>query len=180
MNIFFTVLLIGISLAMDAFSLALIYGMQGLSKKNEIILSIIVGLFHFFMPIFGMFIGNIIINYFKINFNYLISIIFIIIGLEMIISNIRNKDRDINLLNGIIDFLLFGFSVSVDSFTTGIGIDLICGNYIFVSIVFMICSSFFTYIGLLIGNRVNFKYGNVSTIFGGIILLLIAIYYIIN
>ena len=55
MNIFFVVLLIGVSLSMDAFSLALIYGTYGLSRRNEIILSIIVGLFHFFMPLVGLF-----------------------------------------------------------------------------------------------------------------------------
>lgn len=47
MNSFFMTLAVGISLSMDAFSLSIIYGMQGISKKNEIILSIVVGMFHF-------------------------------------------------------------------------------------------------------------------------------------
>ena len=65
MDTFFTTLIIGISLSMDAFSLALIYGTQSISKKNKIILSIIVGIYHFVMPLLGVFLGNIILIYFK-------------------------------------------------------------------------------------------------------------------
>ena len=62
MNVLFTCILIGISLSMDAFSLALLYGTYGLAKNEEITLSIIVGLFHFFMPLIGLFFGNMIFH----------------------------------------------------------------------------------------------------------------------
>ena len=95
MNAFFATLIIGISLSMDAFSLSLIYGTYGLSKKNIYLLSIIVGIFHFFMPLIGILFGNIIKNYFIFNINLVVSIIFSIIGLEMILSS--KKENDINI-----------------------------------------------------------------------------------
>ena len=76
MSSFFTVLLIGISLSMDAFSLALVYGMAGLSSEEKILLSIIVGLYHFIMPLIGL------------NFGLIISKIDII-GVDLIISNYK-------------------------------------------------------------------------------------------
>lgn len=178
MNSFITVLLIGISLSMDAFSLALIYGTFGLNKKNSILLSIIVGLFHFFMPLVGFFIGNIITKYFGVSMRYFISIIFIIIGIEMIISNFKNED--VGFLDSVVSYFLFGFSVSIDSFTTGIGIKYICSNYYYVSFAFMLCSGFFTYLGFVIGNKINLKYGNISCVFGAFILFMFALYYIIS
>ena len=54
------VILMAISLSMDAFSLSLVYGTFGIDKKNKILLSLIVGCFHFVMPLFGMFIGDLI------------------------------------------------------------------------------------------------------------------------
>ena len=45
------VMLIAISLSMDAFSLSLAYGTLNLEKKYINLLSIIVGVYHFFMPI---------------------------------------------------------------------------------------------------------------------------------
>ena len=85
---FLTSLLVGISLSMDAFSLSLIYGTQGISKRNEILLSIIVGIFHFFMPLMGLLFGNIITSYYEFNLDMFVGIIFIIIGIEMIVSSI--------------------------------------------------------------------------------------------
>ena len=59
MSSFLTILLIAISLSMDAFSLALVYGLLIYSKKRKLLLSIIVGIYHFFMPLIGMLFGNI-------------------------------------------------------------------------------------------------------------------------
>ena len=66
MNAIISTIIVGVSLSMDAFSLALAYGTVGLSNKNKIILSIIVGCFHFFMPLMGLIFGNIITTHFII------------------------------------------------------------------------------------------------------------------
>ena len=50
---------IGISLSMDAFTLSLSIGTTSPKKKNQLLLSILIGSFHFFMPIIGNKIGNI-------------------------------------------------------------------------------------------------------------------------
>ena len=176
MNTFLTTLIIGISLSMDAFSLSLIYGTAGLSKKNIYLLSIIVGMFHFFMPLVGILFGNIIQNYFIFNINLIVSIIFGIIGIEMIISS--KKENDIKITINLLGFILFGLSVSIDSLTTGIGLSVINNNYLECSSIFMLTSSLFTFIGLRLGNKLNEKLGSISTIMGGMILILLAIYYL--
>lgn len=175
MNTFFTTLLVGISLSMDAFSLALIYGTQNISNRSKILLSIIVGLYHFFMPLLGLFFGNIIIKNLIININILVAIIFFVIGIEMIISSLKEKEEKLFL--GLSGFLIFGFSVSVDSFTTGIGLNVINNNYLQVSIIFCLVSGLFTFLGLVLGNRLERYFGKFSTIIGGVILIALGIYY---
>lgn len=177
MNIFFTCLLISISLSMDAFSLALLYGTNNIGKKNEIMLSIIVGLFHFFMPLLGLFFGNIIMNYIIIDINIVVGIIFSLIGLEMLFSK---ENNDLKILTNIFSYLFFGLSVSIDSLTTGIGLSAISNNYIMVSILFMTVSSLFTYLGLILGTKLNKKFGIYASKLGGIIMLILAINYILN
>ncbi len=173
---FLTSLLVGISLSMDAFSLSLIYGTQGISKRNEILLSIIVGIFHFFMPLIGLLCGNIICSYYEFNLDVFVGIIFVIIGIEMIISSI--SDKEVNILSSIVSYLIFGLSVSIDSFTTGIGLSAINDNYLEVASIFMFCSGMLTYFGLKLGNILNIKFGKYATTFGGIILILLGLYYI--
>jgi putative Mn2+ efflux pump MntP len=93
----------------------------------------------------------------------------------MIYSSIKSKTEPLSV--SIIGFLLFGLSVSIDSFTTGIGMNIINSNYIQVSTTFSILSCLFTYIGLILGNKINKSFGPTSSLIGGTILLILAIYY---
>ena len=174
MSSFFTVLLIGISLSMDAFSLALVYGIQGISKKEKIFLSIIVGIYHFIMPIIGLSFGTILENISVININLIATLILIYIGIDLIISNYK-KEKEDKLEISKIGFLIFGLSVSIDSLTVGIGLKAITNNFLISSIIFSLTSTIFTYLGLTLGNIIGNKIGSYSKTIGGIILIIIAI-----
>ena len=176
MNTFLTTLLIAISLSMDAFSLSLVYGTLNIDKKNKIILSFIVGIYHFLMPLLGLSIGSFVAQYLVFNLKYLVSIIFITIGLELILSN--TKEKEVVPLENIISFLIFGLSVSIDSFTTGIGLNIINNNYLTVSTTFCLTSCLFTYFGLNIGDKLSQKNVKISTICGGIVLIILGLSYL--
>lgn len=170
------ILVIAVSLSMDAFSLALIYGMFNFTKKEEITLSLIVGLYHFFMPLLGYNFGNIIFNFIRINPNIIVTIVFTIIGIEMILDAFKNEEK--SKLNGYIEMLSFGFAVSIDSFSTGIGIKAITNNLLPTFLTFSIVSGSFTYIGLILGKKISDKIGKISNIIGAVILIVIGITYL--
>ena len=174
MSSFFTILLIGISLSMDAFSLALVYGIQGMSKKDKTNLSIIVGIYHFIMPLIGLSFGSILENINIVNINLIATLILIYIGIDLIISNYK-KEKEDKLEISKIGFLIFGLSVSIDSLTVGIGLKAITDNFFISSITFSLTSLIFTYLGLTLGNIIGNKIGSYSKIIGGIILIIIAI-----
>lgn len=163
--------LIAISLSMDAFSLSLAYGMVIILKKERVLLSVIVGIFHFFMPILGILFGNIIRSLLPINEDILLFLIFLIIGIEMILEKNEDEIKKLKL----IEMILFSFAVSLDSFGTGIGINKISNNYILSSSIFSITSFIFTYIGLNLGNKISSIVGKYSSKLGGIILILLSI-----
>ena len=173
-----TIILIAVSLSMDAFSLALIYGTQGITKKHKVLLSVIVGAYHFIMPLIGTGIGSLITSKIIINTNILVGIILILIAIEMIISSFKEEDK--RFLLTIPGYLLFGLSVSIDRLTTGIGLSVITNKYILSAITFAIISLSFTYLGLNLGDKLNQKYGQISTVIGGSILLLLGILYILK
>lgn len=174
---FLTILLIGISLSMDAFSLALVYGMIGIDNNKKIILSLVVGVYHFIMPLIGLTIGAIIDNISFINLHLIASIILIYIGIDLIISN--HKEENIIFLSKV-GFLIFGLSVSLDSLTVGIGLRGISNLYLLSSLTFSLCSMFFTYLGLILGHIIGNKIGPYSKITGGLVLIIIAIIMIVK
>ena len=161
---------------MDAFSLSLLYGTEGIQKKEKIILSIIVGIYHFIMPLVGLSIGSFITSKIIFNPDIIIGIILCLIAVEMLMSSFKEKEE--KFLLSIPGFLMFGLSVSIDSLTTGIGLPAITNNCILTCIIFSITSLFFTFLGLNLGNILNQKYGKISTIVGGFMLLILGIIYI--
>lgn len=170
------IILIGISLSMDAFSLALAYGTLNLKNRDINLLSIIVGLYHYFMPLLGMFVGKKIINLLPISSNFLVFIVLFLIGIQMIIESFK-EEKEIKKLN-LFEMILFGLAVSIDSFSLGLGLKTLYKNPYISALIFSISSMLFTYIGLKLGKKINQKIGNISTIFGGITLIIIGIIYL--
>ena len=169
------IFVIAVSLSMDAFSLALAYGTISMSKREIKRLSFIVGIYHFFMPIFGMLIGNFITKLLPVDEDIITLIIFSFIGINMIIESFKNEEKLKKMKLG--EMVLFGFAVSIDSFSVGIGINNISNNFIMCSIIFSLTSFLFTYIGLILGNKLNQLIGKISTILGGITLIILGIIY---
>lgn len=173
MNQILVVILIAISLSMDAFSLSLIYGTSIIKKTTKIYLSISVGIFHFFMPLLGYKFGSLIENNIPISLSIIAAILLIVLGIQMLLEK-SEEEKKIKTLS-IIEILLFSFSVSIDSFMTGIGIKSIYEEIFIVSLIFSLTSALWTYVGLNIGTILNKKFGSTATKLGGITLIIIGI-----
>ena len=171
------IFIIAVSLSMDAFSLSLVYGTLNIKNKNMITLSIIVGLYHFFMPILGLFCGKFINKVLPVSSNLLLFFVLLVIGIEMIIESFKNNN-EIRYMK-LYELLVFGFAVSIDSFSIGIGLNLLSPNIFIPSFIFSITSLIFTYVGLILGKKINLFAGKISTIVGGIVLILIGILYLL-
>ena len=170
------IFLIALSLSMDAFSLALAYGTLNLEKKIIKKLSLIVGIYHFIMPLIGHTIGNLLIKIIPIKPNLIVFIVLTFIGIEMLIDSFKNEE--IKKIMTLKELLLFGLAVSIDSFSVGLGLKAISDNHITTITTISITSLVFTYIGLQLGKKINNKIGKISTIIGGIILIIVGIMYI--
>ena len=168
------VIALAIALSMDAFSLALCLGTLNFSYKKMLMISVTVGIFHFIMPIIGMYIAEIILKFVIFNPKYISFIVFFILGLFMIF------ETNVNKIFNIFSIVLFALLVSIDSFVAGIGLENIYNNHIVCALTFTIFSSLFTLSGLFLGKYINSKIGNVSKLIGGIILIVLSIHYLTN
>lgn len=171
------IFILAVGLSMDAFSLSLIYGTLNLNRNIQKLMSITVGIFHFIMPLLGYQIGELILKIIKINPDILVGIIFIILGLEMLLS--LKKEEQLKILTGPLSVILFAFTVSIDSFSIGIGFGVSNINVIIPCIIFSITSLIFTYLGVILGKKLSEKFGTITSLIGSIILLLLGISYLL-
>lgn len=178
MFIFLTVLIVAISLSMDTFSLSLSYGMFNLSKKEILKISMCVGLFHFFMPLLGNIFGEIMLSLLPIKEKVIVGIVFLTISIDIIFSLF--KKEDIKPLRSLFEVIIFSLTVSVDSFSTGIGLGIFNMSEYLVAFIFMIVSLFFTYIGFSLGKKLHNKMEKKAEIIGVILLFSLSLYYIFS
>lgn len=172
-----SILLIGIALSMDTFSLSLSLGTFNITNKQALKLSIIVGIMHFFMPILGMLLGEKLISLFELQCDLLLGVILLFIAIQMIVDLIKHEENSFNL--NIIGMFLFALGVSLDSFSVGLGIKAITENINLATSIFAICSFIFTFTGIMIGKFANKFIGTYASIFGVVILLILGIVHIL-
>ena len=172
-----SILLIGIALSMDTFSLSLSLGTFNITNKQALKLSIIVGIMHFFMPILGMLLGEKLISLFELQCDFLLGVILLFIAIQMIIDLIKHEENSFNL--NILGMFLFALGVSLDSFSVGLGIKAITENINLATGIFAICSFIFTFTGIMIGKFANKFIGTYASILGVVILLILGIVHIV-
>ncbi len=178
MSNFLTVLIIAVSLSMDTFSLSLAYGMLDLEKITINKLSVAVGVFHFFMPLIGNYLGEFILTLMPFNSELIIGIVFLALSVQLLFSLF--KKESISPINGILSILMFSFTVSLDSFSVGIGLNAVSNYHVLAALTFMIVSFIFTYTGLRMGKKLNNMVGKKAQILGMILLLILSIKYILE
>lgn len=179
---FFNSILLGLGLAMDAFSVSLANGLnEPTMKKRKICL--VAGVFAVFqalMPLLGWVCVHTVVNYFK-SFEKLIPWIALIllsyIGGKMLYEGIKN-DCDEHCCEKLTfsALLVQGIATSIDALSVGFTISdynllsaCICALIIAV-VTFIICVA-----GVFIGRKMGTCLASKAGIFGGVILIIIGL-----
>lgn len=178
----FNSILLGMGLAMDAFSVSLANGLNEPKMKKRKMCGI-AGVFAFFqalMPMIGWVCVHTVVQYFEAFEAFIPWIalgLLLFIGGKMLIEGIKNHtEEEENSGVGIGALLLQGIATSIDALSVGFTIShyglvmaLICA--LIIAIVTFIISM----AGIFIGRKFGTKLANKASIFGGIILIFIGI-----
>ena len=180
---FMNSVLLGVGLAMDAFSVAMANGLNEPGMKSKKMLGI-AGVFAFFqglMPLIGWVCVHTILQYFAA-FEKLIPwialILLVYIGGKMLWDGIKAKGEDEAEAVGVglSALMVQGVATSIDALSVGFTIAdygfvaaLVC-TIIIAAVTFVICMG-----GLMIGKKFGTKLSNKAAILGGVLLIFIGI-----
>lgn len=179
---FFTSIMLGVGLAMDAFSVSLANGMNEVKMKKPKMCAV-AGTFAFFqfaMPMIGWICVSTIAQAFT-NFQKFIPWIALgllsFIGGKMLYEGIKNKDSsDEKPAVGFWALIVQGIATSIDALSVGFTISnynllqALVSCLVIAIVTFAICL-----VGLFLGKKFGTKLSNKASILGGIILILIGI-----
>lgn len=172
----YEIFFIGVSLAMDAFAVAICKGLSNskINLKNGVIIALYFGLFQGIMPFLGYLLGES-FERFIVNIDHWISFgLLFIIGFNMI----KDSFKDEMVQDDSISFFVMipaAIATSIDALTVGITfaflqVEIFRAIYIISSVTFLICLLGYA-LGVFFGGKCEKK----SKIFGGIVLIFIGI-----
>ena len=176
---FLNSILLGVALAMDAFSVSIANGLNepDMKKGKGVLIAGTFAFFQYLMPMIGWTCVHFIVEAFSVVAKYVPYVAFAIlavIGVKMIVDGVKKKEEKAAV--GVIGLLIQGIATSIDALSVGFTIAeysvwgaLVAGAIIAVE-TFGICM-----LGLFIGKKVGQKLSNVATIIGGVILILIGL-----
>lgn len=179
---FFNSILLGVGLAMDAFSVSLANGLNEPCMKNGKMCGI-AGVFAFFqalMPMTGWLCIHTIVQHFKAFEKFIpwIALVLLVyIGGNMLYDGIKNKDDECDKPGvGFWALLVQGIATSIDALSVGFTIadyelsKALLAALIISAVTFGIC-----YSGLFVGKKAGTRMSGKAGILGGLILIFIGL-----
>jgi len=175
----YSVLLLSVGLAMDAFSVALVagFGMGKVKLADSLKISGTFGLAHIIMPTVGWFLGSTVLDLIQRWDHWIAFLLLAFVGGKMLKEGLDEdaEDIDANELLGRGSLLMFTIAVSIDALAVGLSFS-VQGLNIWVPSLYMGAGTLiFTFVGLNIGNRTGQRFGKRAQVFGGIVLILIGL-----
>ena len=204
LEILLEIILLGIGLSMDAFSVALVSGLKykDINAKKSIFIALVFGIMQALMPLTGFFIvelaeiiagsaaGETAGEVASIVVTWAAFVLLMFVGIKMLVESIKElkevKEVKKDKLFSVKEVIIFGFMTSIDALAAGVACHAGLSNtttiWIHVSII-LVTTFAFSLVGLFLGKQIiKLLKGKVeiSGIIGGIILILLAIWVIVS
>lgn len=186
-----TLMLIAVALGTDAFALAVGIGVTGVRNSKVIVVSLVVCIFHIFMPLIGLGVGTVLGNIVGDVATLIGAIVLIAIGLNILWEVFKNRvhvmpfpqakkelkldTRETRSINTVWGMMLLAGGVSIDALSVGFGLGALKAQIALTVIVLGIVAGLMTAGGFLLGRRLGDWLGEKAEVAGGLILVAVGI-----
>lgn len=182
MVMFFTLLLMGVGLAMDAFAVSICKGlsMRKVNKKQCLVIGLFFGGFQALMPFIGWVLGSQFEQYITSIDHWIAFILLGFIGGKMVVEAIREKDEavEVGKMDPPLDLkemFILAIATSIDALAVGITFAFLQVPIVEAISIIGITTFVISVIGVYVGNFFGNRYKKKAELAGGIILILIGL-----
>ncbi len=182
MVMFFTLLLMGVGLSMDAFAVSICKGlsMRKVNKKQCLVIGLFFGGFQALMPFIGWVLGSQFEQYITSIDHWIAFILLGFIGGKMVVEAIREKDEavEVGKMDPPLDLkemFILAIATSIDALAVGITFAFLQVPIIEAISIIGITTFVISVIGVYVGNFFGNRYKKKAELAGGMILILIGL-----
>ena len=168
--------LISLSLAMDAFAVSIAKGLTSKvgTLKTALTCACWFGFFQFMMPIFGWTLGFLVASTITKFSKFIAFIILGAIGANMIRETLKHQSEQESGSLSFKTMFFLAIATSIDALATGFTYSALQINILIPSIIIGIVAFLLSFAGCYIGKTFGGKFEKKATLIGGVILILIA------
>lgn len=171
------VFFLAIALSMDAFAVSIGLGAKRnkASKNMPLMAAVYFGLFQAIMPFFGYWAGKGLLSVVAAYAPWIAFFLLLLIGAKMIYESFNTgiEDDIKNISHQVM--LVLAIATSIDAMAAGFALNLLQVNVVVACAVIGVTTAFFSYIGVLVGEKSGTQLENKAELFGGVVLILIGL-----
>ena len=182
MVMFFTLLLMGAGLSMDAFAVSICKGlsMRKVNKKQSLVIGLFFGGFQALMPFIGWLLGSRFEQYITSIDHWIAFILLGFIGGKLVVEAIREKDEAVEVRKmdpplDLKEMFILAIATSIDALAVGITFAFLQVPIVEAVSIIGITTFVISVIGVYVGNFFGNRYKKKAELAGGIILILIGV-----
>ena len=182
MVMFFTLLLMGAGLSMDAFAVSICKGlsMRKVNKKQCLVIGLFFGGFQALMPFIGWVLGSQFEQYITSIDHWIAFILLGFIGGKMVVEAIREKDEAVEVEKmdpplDLKEMFILAIATSIDALAVGITFAFLQVPIVEAISIIGITTFVISVIGVYVGNFFGNRYKKKAELAGGMILILIGL-----
>lgn len=175
---FFSILVIAVGLAMDAFAVSVASGVtiKAMRLRQTVTIAFSFGLFQGIMPVIGWLAGVGFRDYIADYDHWLVFILLVAIGAKMIYEARRLEEDECDefcMTGGRLFFL--SVATSLDALAVGLSFSLLNVNILTPALIIGAVTFTLSYAGIIFGRRMGHLFEGRIEIVGGVILILIGL-----
>ncbi|WP_245684827.1 manganese efflux pump MntP family protein [Orenia metallireducens] len=183
------VVVLGVALGTDAFSVSVAIGTRRLRLLLLLKLSLVIGIFHVIMPLLGLELGLFLHNFFG-NYYFEDTIdkvttaigsgVLMILGMIMIYENFKSDEDDNNFDLYGWSLIILALSVSIDALSVGFSLGMLDTNIIFSCLILGVIATVMVICGLTLGDKIGKLLSGNAEVLGGVALIVLGIHFLLS
>lgn len=175
----FEVIVLAIALSMDAFAVSIGLGSKGNIKGLGLKAGLFFGVFQALMPFIGYLGGKGVLGWVADYSHWIAFALLLLIGGKMVYEGLQEGiEEDIAAITNKM-MLLLAVATSIDAMAAGFSLTLLDFNPYLACIIIGVTTFAFSWVGVLIGKRSGTWLESKAEIFGGVVLILIGIKFLV-
>lgn len=175
---YFSIILMGIALAMDAFAVSIAKGicLNKIRYDYTFKAATLFGVFQGGMIIIGWLVGSVLSNFFA-KYSFIVVLILVGLGINMIVQAFKGEENDADSIFSFKALIPLAIATSIDALAVGVSLAFLHVHIVVSAIIIAVVTFVICFAGVILGTSIGSKIDSkIAEIIGGIILICLGIF----